>query len=358
MSDGQGNIVLASQGARYLVGRFRSTLVGTPLQALFSDPPWTEAVDRLLNETAQVGDTVTVTLDLNGRAIQAELTRLPDIVGGPGTVAVMLYPEEGMAAQSHMVISLIHELRTPMTSITGYTDLLLGESAGILGEMQRQFLQRIRANIERMGGLLEDIVKVTAIDTGQVSLAPEPVDLSNVIEDAIMSLSAQFSERKLTAQIDMPPELPLVHADRDGLYQIVLHLLSNACQCSQPGTEILVRARVEEYSDQIESLPDYLFVSVTDTGGGITPEDQRRVFQRLYRADNPLITGLGDTGVGLSIAKALVEAQGGRIWVESEVGVGSTFSFILPISPENGESQPPGPPHPPPMVAGQTRQEP
>jgi signal transduction histidine kinase len=92
---------------------------------------------------------------------------------------------------------------------------------------------------------------------------------------------------------------------------------------------------VEEYSTQAEGIPNYLFVSVTDTGGGIAPEDQRRVFQRLYRADNPLINGLGDTGVGLSIAKALVEAQGGRIWVESDMGKGSTFSFILPLSSDD-----------------------
>ena len=240
--------------------------------------------------------------------------------------------EEGAAVEGEMVVSLTHELRTPMTSITGYTDLLLSESGGILGEMQRQFLQRVKANIERMGGLLNDLVKVTAIDAGQILFSPGPVDLINVIEEAIISLSAQFSERDLAVQMDMPSELPPVYADRDGLYQIMLRLLSNACQCSEPGTEVMVRARLEEYEDRIDSLPDYLFVSVTDTGGGIAPEDQRRVFQRLYRADNPLIAGLGDTGVGLSIAKSLVEAQGGRIWVESEMEVGSMFSFILPLS--------------------------
>jgi signal transduction histidine kinase len=84
----------------------------------------------------------------------------------------------------------------------------------------------------------------------------------------------------------------------------------------------------------MDSVPSYLFMSVTDTGGGIAPEDQRRLFQRLYRADNPTIKGVGDTGVGLSIAKALVETQGGRIWVESDPGIGSTFGFILPLSYE------------------------
>jgi signal transduction histidine kinase len=246
-----------------------------------------------------------------------------------------IVPEEGATVQSQIAVSLIHELSTPMNSITGYTDLLLGESVGILGEKQRQFLQRIKANIERMDGLLSDLVKVAAIDAGQISLVPEPVDVINVIEDAIMSLSAQFSERGLAVQMDMPSELPHVQADRDNLYQIVQHLLSNACQCSEPGTEILISARLEEYDDQVEGLPDYLFVSVTDTGGGITLEDQRRVFQRLYRADNPPIAGLGDAGAGLSITKSLVEAQGGRIWVESEMGVSSTFSFIMPLSSED-----------------------
>jgi signal transduction histidine kinase len=261
--------------------------------------------------------------------------------GGPGSAAA----GDEAAAQSKVALSLVHELRTPMTSVIGYIDLLSSESVGILGETQRQFLQRVRANIERMGGLLNDLIRVTAIDAGQISLSPGPVDLINVIEDAIMSLSSQFSERKLAVQMDMPSELPPIRADRDSLYQIVQHLLSNACQCSKAGTETLVRARLERYEDQVEGLPDHLFMSVTDTGGGIVPDDQRRVFQRLYRADNPLIAGLGDTGVGLSIAKSLVEAQGGRIWVESEMEVGSTFSFILPLSPEDeGDRAPAGEP--------------
>jgi signal transduction histidine kinase/GAF domain-containing protein len=353
VSNERGSIILASQGARYLVGQARSALVGTPLQDLFTEPAWNQALDKLLHEEARVGETATVSLDLDKQMVRAELTRLPGVTGRPGALAVMLRPEKEATMQNETVVSLIHELRTPMTSITGYTDLLLGESVGILGEMQRQFLQRVRANVERMGGLLEDLVKVTAIDTGQVWLSPAPVELISVIEDAIASLSAQFSERRLAVNMDLPSELPSIHADRDSLYQIVQHLLSNACQCSEPGSEILVRARLEEYDDQVDGMPDYLSVSVTDTGGGIPPEDQRRVFQRLYRADNPLISGLGDTGVGLSIAKALVEANGGRIWVESEMGGGSTFSFILPLSSEDDGDRVPAPPFPGPASAAE-----
>jgi len=339
VSDGQGNIVLASQGAQYLTGQSESALLGKPFQTLFDGALFDQAVSNLLQEDSQAGSVVVRTFDLGGRTIRAELTRLSNTADWSGTMAITLYPEAGSTVQSRIAVSLIHELSTPMNSITGYTDLLLGESVGILGEMQRQFMQRIKANVERMEGLLNDLVKVTAIDAGQISLMPEPVDIINIIEDAIMALSAQFSERELAVQMDMPSELPRVRADRDGLYQIVQHLLSNACQCSRPGSEIQVTARLEEYDDQVEELPDYLFVSVADTGGGIATEDQHRVFQRLYRADNPLIAGLGDTGVGLSIAKSLVEAQGGRIWVESEMGVGSTFSFILPLSSEAGSDR-------------------
>ncbi len=344
LGDEQGNIIMVSQGAQHLIGKSRSVLAGTSLYTLFDQEPlWPQAVDNLLREGVQAGEAVSVTLELGGKMVRAELTRLPGVTGVPGVLAIMLYPEEeGGAVQTEMVASLINELRTPMTSITGYTDLLLGETVGILGEMQRQFLLRVQANIERMGRLLNDLIRVTTIDTGQILLSPEPIDIVSVVEDAIMSLSVEFSERKLTVQLNMPPTLPPVEADRDSLYQIVLNLLSNASQCSRSETEILVSAKLEERDDQIVGLPDYLLVSIADTGGGISSQDQRRVFQRLYRADNPLINGLGETGVGLSIAKALVEANGGRIWVESEMGVGSVFSFILPISSKGADGFPPG----------------
>jgi signal transduction histidine kinase len=199
--------------------------------------------------------------------------------------------------------------------------LLLGESAGILGAMQRQFLQRVKANIERMSGMLGDLIRVTAIDK-HLRLEPESVNLVEIIEEAIMGSSAQFRERNIAVQLDLAERLPPLNADRDSLYQIMSHLLANACLCSKPGTEVVVSARMADDNN-------HLTVSVTDTGGGISPADQLRVFARRYRADNPLVEGLGDTGIGLSIAKTLVEAHGGRIWVNSDMGRGSTFTFML-----------------------------
>ena len=273
---------------------------------------------------------VPFTAQFAGRQINVELTLLAaDGNSSPGgLVAVLTTPSRSgpeSENRNEVIASLAQELRTPMTSISGYTDLLLKESAGILGAMQRQFLQRVQANTERMSVMLNDLVRVTAVDTEQFKPEPESVNIVEIIEEAIMGNSSQYCERNVTTQLDLDEHLPSLCTDRDSLYQIVSHLLANAGQCSQSGTEVLVSAH--------QAQDNFLSVSVTDTGGGIHPADRQRVFSRRYRADNPLIEGLGDTGIGLSIARTLVEAHGGRIWVESEMGRGSTFTFLFPILP-------------------------
>jgi signal transduction histidine kinase len=335
VGDAQGNVILASQGIHRLLDRTRADLLETPFEALFEESLWQQTVRRLLDESNQFGDVTAVSLKLEERTVYAELARLPKNENWPGRLAAVFYVAEGATIQGEMVASLIQELRTPMTSVAGYTDLLLGEKTGILGESQRQFLLRVEANVARMEGLLNDLIKATDVDAGRIDLVPEPVDMVEIVNSALSSLSARFEEKALHVQSDMAPDLPPVRADRDSLHQAVLNLVSNAALASKPGTEIQLRARLEEQPDEFQGLPSYVVVSITDTGGGIAPQDQRHVFRRFYRANNPLIEGLGETGVGLSVAKALVEANGGRIWVESEMGAGSTFSLILPLSPES-----------------------
>jgi signal transduction histidine kinase len=130
--------------------------------------------------------------------------------------------------------------------------------------------------------------------------------------------------------VDIPDALPPIVADRDGMMQILVHLLSNAGAASDIEGEIALHAS----SKKEEGGTDYILIQVSDTGGGISRQDLPRVFSRMYRADNALIQGLGDTGVGLSIVKTLVEAHNGRIWVDSEMGRGSTFSILLPVRKE------------------------
>ena len=234
--------------------------------------------------------------------------------------------------QPELLIGLVQELRTPMTSIQGYIDLLLGESAGILGEMQRKFLQRVYANVTRLATMLDDLIRMTALDTGQVRLTPTPVDVVHAIEKAITNASVQFREKGLTVNFSLQDDLAPVSADSDALTQIIGQLLTNAYLVSPPDSELFIRAYARRLSLN-NQMVDCAFVAVEDRGGGIPPEDVARVFARKYKAENPLIEGLGDTGVGLSIARALVEAHGGQLWLETKAGVGSTFSFALPIQP-------------------------
>ena len=231
-----------------------------------------------------------------------------------------------------LILGMVQELRTPMTSIVGYVDLLLSESAGILGEMQRKFLNRVQTNVARLATMLDDLTRITALDTGQFMLVAQPVDVVGLIEDAITNSASQFREKGLAVNLDLNDDIPLVAADQDAMGQIIGQLLTNAYLASPPNTEVVITARRQPTSlNGAGDYTDTLFVSVEDRGGGIALEDQARVFSRKYKADNPLIQGLGDTGVGLSIAKALVEAHGGRLWLETLEGVGSRFNFVLPL---------------------------
>lgn len=233
-----------------------------------------------------------------------------------------------------VILSVAQELRTPMSSIIGYTDLLLGESVGILGALQRKFLQRVKANIERLGSLVEDLVSIIALDTGQINLSSEPVNILELLDEAIMNAGTQFREKGITLNLDLDPDTPPIQVDRDAMQQVIGQLLSNAYLASPTDGEVSITAQRQWMAfptpDGQTEETETLYVAVQDQGGGIPPEDQQRVFTRLYRADNPLIQGVGDTGVGLSIARALVEAHHGRIWVESELGVGSRFQFAIP----------------------------
>jgi signal transduction histidine kinase len=229
--------------------------------------------------------------------------------------------------QAEVVASISQELRQPMSSIVGYTDLLLGESVGILGALQRKFVERIKASTERIGSLIDDLIQMTTLESGLADLKSEPVDLNVIIDNAMSYTSSQVREKNISMRLDLPKAMSSIHADREALQQILIHLLQNAGAATPVEGNVTLKVQTRKEEGQ-----DYVLIQVTDSGGGIPAEDMPRVFTRLYRADNVLIQGVGDTGVGLSIAKTLTEAQHGRIWVETKPGATSTFSVLLPIA--------------------------
>ena len=331
-ADGDGQITMVDALARRLLEMPEGDVSGLSVADFFSDPRWSSAIDDLTAQSDAGGlDRLHLTLSPDDdTVIEADLVSLRGRDGDVDGLVIMLRASESEAERHETMVSLASDFRTPMTAITGYTDLLLGEQGGILTEMQQQFLERVKANVEQLTYLLNDLIRVASPDSRLMRFSPQPISLIEIIEEAIMGLAARFRERRLAVQLDLPPELALVRADRDSLYQIMLRLLSNAVLCSEEGTQIVVNAH--EVSDSEDGR--YLQISVTDTGHGILPEDYPRVFRKLHRANQPLVQGLGESGVGMAIAKTLVEANGGRIWVASEEGVGSTLSFLLPCETE------------------------
>ena len=239
-------------------------------------------------------------------------------------------PTNKSSEQSEVVASISQELRQPLSSVVGYTDLLLGESVGILCALQRKFVERIKASTERIRSLMDDMIQITTLETDLHDLKPESVDLNLIIDNAMSYTSSQVREKNISMHLELPKKLSPIQTDREALQQILIHLLQNAGAATP--YEGTIRLKVQTRN---EEGMEYILIQVTDSGGGISPDDLPRVFTRLYRADNVLIQGVGDTGVGLSIAKTLTEAQHGRIWVESEPGIGATFSVLLPIAGVN-----------------------
>jgi signal transduction histidine kinase len=242
-------------------------------------------------------------------------------------------PSEGgkkpsFGADIGMVTSLISEIRQPFSSMVGYTDLLLSESAGILGAMQRKFLDRIRASITRTESLFEDLLQLLLLPE-KISAPPmQPVDVAGIIDSAITGVSEIVREKNLVLHLDVSDDLPPVEIDRDALQQILNHMIQNAVLITAPEKEVVLTAHAPQ---AVQNQQRAMLITVKDSGPGIAAEDQPRVFTRLYRTEGPLIEGLGDSGVGMAVARTLTEAMGGRVWLESQLGHGTTFFILLPV---------------------------
>lgn len=211
-----------------------------------------------------------------------------------------------------------HELRTPLTAIVGFSDLLLNGEA--LQGKAREWASHIRAESTRLSKLTDDLVNISRLQSGRLTVRPERLEVAQVVEEALRSTPPSA---KHTFVVDCPPDLPPVKADKDRVVQVLVNLLTNAIKYSPKGGRITVRGRWDAQRKAV-------LLSVVDQGIGIAPEHASQLFTTFYRIDREETRGVPGVGLGLYIVKTLVELMGGRVWVESEVGKGSTFSFTLP----------------------------
>ena len=232
----------------------------------------------------------------------------------------------------HAFVSLVtHELRTPMTSIRGYTDLLLAEAVGEINDAQENFLHTIRSNVMRMSTLVSDLADVARIESGRLRIEFSSVEVKDMVQEVVSSQAAELSEKRQTVNIQIPEVLNPVWGDRLRLIQVMTNLVNNAHKYSPFGSEITIAAsRQENYWDP-EGAADMVLVSVHDMGIGMSEDDQKHIFTKFFRSSDPKARDASGTGLGLNISQNLVEMQGGKIWFESKLGQGTTFFFTIPV---------------------------
>ncbi len=270
---------------------------------------------------AQVGETLSF------------LTRLSD----HAAIAIanaQLYHEVQAAneAKSEFVSFVAHELKNPMTSIKGYTELLAKGAVGAITTMQANFLATIHSNVERMSTLVSDLNDNSKIEAGRLRMDFKALNIADVLDEVMRSTTRQMEDKKQTASMNIPEKLPKTWADPTRLAQIITNLVSNANKYTPEGGVITVGA--ENCSNQWdpEGAAEVVHLWVKDNGIGISLDDQKKIFQKFFRSEDSKAREAPGTGLGLNITKSLIEMMGGRIWFESEFRQGTTFHFTIPVA--------------------------
>jgi GAF domain-containing protein len=296
--------------------------------------PWMETI-RNWSEgpiAYEPGDTFAEQLDLeNGRIVLVHLAPVilqNDFLGTVSIFRDITHEVEVDRLKSEFVATVSHELRTPMTSIRGYVDVLLMGAAGAVNDNQAHFLNIIKNNTERLNILVNDLLDVSRIESGRVTLSPQALDLREIAEDVIGDVlrRSQEENKPMALSLDAPKKLPHVYGDAERVRQILGNLVDNAYHYTPENGTIIVHVHCPNGGKEVQ-------VDVRDNGIGIPLEDQNRIFERFYRGEHPLVLATPGTGLGLSIVKQIVEMHKGRIWMQSTgvPGDGSTFSFTLPV---------------------------
>jgi signal transduction histidine kinase len=239
--------------------------------------------------------------------------------------------QQANIAKSEFVSFVSHELKTPMTSIKGYADLLSAGSVGEITEAQSNFLSTIRTNVDRMSTLVSDLADISRIEAGRLKLEFAAVPVQEVVDEVVRSSRALVEQKEQSLSVEIPEDLPRMWGDRNRLIQVLANLLSNAVKYTPEGGHISIDARRTDQKHSSGSASELIQISVRDDGIGIKEEDQKNIFQQYYRTEEGKEAAPG-TGLGLNITRYLVEMQGGEIWFESQFGRGTTFHITVPIA--------------------------
>jgi signal transduction histidine kinase len=316
VSNGEGRVELINPAARELLGI----------------APGSAALAVPMARTSDNGQAFQTT---NGRVMNAVSTPIRRADGetlGLVTVLEDLTRERELErVRSDFLTVVSHELRTPLTAVKGSLDLLLDGDAGSLDPLQQRFLQTARRNSERLITLVQDLLDLSRLEAGQVSLSLHPADVRRIVDDVVLGLGTIFDSKHQEIHIELPPQPVLVLADRRRFEQVITNLLGNAASYTPDDGWIAIQAQADPAAGQVVLI-------VRNSGPGIAPEDREHLFEKFYRGGNALTRRDGGSGLGLAIVKSLVDLHHGTIAVESEPGKGAAFIVRLPLAGDEREN--------------------
>jgi two-component system, OmpR family, phosphate regulon sensor histidine kinase PhoR len=320
--NGAERLVFANPGFAAILGLDVPPVAGSSLLEVVRQTELIEAVRRVLTGEPRVeAEISTGTLRQHYFAVTVAAVRAGETSGAVIVLHDITELRRLERIRRDFVANVSHEFRTPLTAIQGFAETLIG---GAIDDPQNRgrFLAIILEHSRRLARLTEDLLRLSQMDAEQLELEIRAVSIFQLIESCYETAQRRAAEKGIDLSLNVPSQLPDVAADNRRLQEVVQNLLDNAIQYTLPAGKIVLSAATRN---------DEVILTVADTGIGIPQADQPRIFERFYRVDVARSREAGGTGLGLSIAKHLVEAQGGRIWVDSEVGVGSKFHFSIPV---------------------------
>jgi two-component system, OmpR family, phosphate regulon sensor histidine kinase PhoR len=329
--NGSERMLFANQGFAGILNLKFPPKSGSALVEIVRQTELIEAVRHVLHGESRVeAEIVTGTLRQRSFAATVASVRAGDTLGAVVVLHDITELRRLERVRRDFVANVSHEFRTPLTAIQGFAETLL---AGAIDDAQNRvrFLEIILEHARRLARLTEDLLRLSQMDSDRLELEIDEVSVSQIVDSCLATAQHRALENGLKLTVQTPPNPPSVAGDPRRLAEVLQNLLDNARQYTLPGGEI--RLSVETQGLEV-------VFTVSDTGIGIPRADQSRIFERFYRVDAARSREAGGTGLGLAIAKHLIEAQGGRIWVESEIGKGSHFHFSVPVFDVQGPMDP------------------
>ncbi|HVE80568.1 MAG TPA: ATP-binding protein [Candidatus Dormibacteraeota bacterium] len=336
--DRKGLIVGFNPAATKITGYSNKEVIGRPFTTVIKTSAMdntrfarTQPIKKVIAEGQTVAKSEQLIKIKNGDNIWTEINYSPimdesgQVTSGIAVISNTQREREIEAVKSDFISIVSHELRTPLSAIKGFLSMVINQDFGELADKQSRVLSKVYQTNQRMINLVEDLLDVSYIESGKITLRTAPLSIEPLITEVVAELATKGFERQIMLKVNRKQRLPLVLADETRLRQILINLIDNAIKYSLPKSEVQINFRVQG---------NELVVAIKDQGIGISASQNQRLFQKFGRVYNPMTmqVGIGGTGLGLYIVKNLVESHGGRIWVTSREGKGSRFSFSLPIA--------------------------